>query len=90
MDLDYLPQDLKNIVIDYKNQIEHQEKYSKCMNELLSLQRQIFYSHYFYRSSDLSFVSSINLVNSVLYIHDGVSNRMIFTEYTNKVMVRKI
>ncbi len=32
--LQFLPKELEDIIIDYKNGLEHQEKYKKCMNEL--------------------------------------------------------
>ena len=32
--MDFLPKDLEDIILDYRNQLEHTEKFKKCMDKI--------------------------------------------------------
>ena len=86
--MDFLPQELENIIINYKHQLEHKETYQRCMNELLNMKRYTKYHYDVYRYNNMLFIPPINSINGVLYVHNGITNHMIFTEYTTRITIR--
>ena len=39
--MNFLPKELEDIIVDYKIQLEHKEKYSKCMKEIETIEYNI-------------------------------------------------
>ena len=40
--MNFLPKELEDIIVDYKIQMEHKEKYSKCMKEINNIEYDIY------------------------------------------------
>lgn len=43
--MDFLPVELENILLDYKSQLEHVEKYKKCLNKIKTIIMNSYFLH---------------------------------------------
>jgi hypothetical protein len=88
MNMNFLPQELESMITDYKNQMEHKEKYQKCMIELKNLNRDAIYQYNKYKFNNMNIFKPINSINGVLFVHNRIENKLIITEYTTRITIR--